>query len=323
MKDFCIIGSGISGSTIAHTLSKTYSLDVYDKARGAGGRSSNKKFNKNESFDHGVQYISPKSRQFKRLINNLITKKIVKKWPGKHVFLSKDKKEDKKHIKIIGDKGNNSISKYLLKNINCIFNKELMKITNKDKIWELDFSDGTKKFYKSLILTCPFPQLKKLSKKYIKHSFINKKIKMDANITVMMVTKNVRPNISSYFFSDKILGWAAYENSKKRFKSDYDLWTLQSTYKWANKVINKNKINKLDNAKILINKFFKLTNLKKNKVFHIQNHGWKYSSNSKPLNIKSYWNSSVRLGACADWFVGSRLESGWLSAKDLSLKIKK
>ena len=55
MKDFCIIGSGISGSTIAHILSKKYSLDVYDKARGAGGRSSNKKFNNSESFDHGVQ----------------------------------------------------------------------------------------------------------------------------------------------------------------------------------------------------------------------------------------------------------------------------
>ena len=89
---------------------------------------------------------------------------------------------------------------------------------------------------------------------------------MDANITVMFVTKKTKTNISSYFFSDPILGWAAYENSKKRFKSNYDLWTLQSTYKWANKVINKNKINKLDNAKILINKFFELTKLKRNKI---------------------------------------------------------
>ena len=50
MKDFCIIGSGISGATIANSLSKKFSLDVYDKARGAGGRSSNKKLNKNESL---------------------------------------------------------------------------------------------------------------------------------------------------------------------------------------------------------------------------------------------------------------------------------
>jgi renalase len=323
MKDFCIIGSGISGSTIASYLSKKYSVDVYDKARGAGGRSSNKKFNKDESFDHGAQYISPKNIQFKKFINTLLKKKIVKKWIGKHLFLNINKKEDKKHTKIIGNKGNNAISKYLLKNINCTFNTELIKISNKDKVWELDFSDGKKRFYKSLILTCPFPQLKKLSKKYIKHSFINKQVKMDANITVMMATKKIRPNISSFFFSDKILGWAAYENSKKRFKSDYDLWTLQSTYKWANKVINKNKINKLGNAKILINKFFELTNFKKIKVLHIQNHGWKYSSNSKKLGIKSYWNSSIRFGICADWFVGPRLESGWLSAKDLFSKIKK
>ena len=128
MKDFCIIGSGISGATIANALSKNYSLDIYDKARGVGGRSSNKKLSNNESFDHGAQYISPKSIQFKRFIKKLITKKVVKKWPGKHLFLNTDKKEDKKHIKIIGKKGNNAISKYLLKSINCSFDSEVIKI---------------------------------------------------------------------------------------------------------------------------------------------------------------------------------------------------
>ena len=88
-----------------------------------------------------------------------------------------------------------------------------------------------KKIMKRLILTCPFPQLLKLAKKFIKNPFIKKKIKMDANITVMIVIKKTNKNISSYFFNDKILGWAAKENSKKRFKSNLDLWTLQSTYK--------------------------------------------------------------------------------------------
>jgi renalase len=322
MKDFCIIGSGISGATIASILSKRYSLDVYDKARGIGGRSSNKKLNKNESFDHGVQYISPKSAQFKKFINNLIKINIVKQWLGKHMFLNTNSKKDKKHIKIIGVKGNNAISKYLLKDINCNFNSEVIKIFNKNKVWEISFLDGSKKFYKSLILTCPFAQLKKLSKKYIKHSFINKKIKMDANITVMMATKKTKANISSYFFNDKILGWAGNENSKKRFISKNDLWTLQSTYSWANKNINKNRENKELNSKIMIERFFKLTGIKKTKVVFSLNHGWKYSSNSMPLNIKSYWSPSLNLGVCADWFVGPRLESGWISAHDLFKKIK-
>ena len=36
MKDFCIIGSGISGATIANSLSKKYSLDVMIRQEGPG-----------------------------------------------------------------------------------------------------------------------------------------------------------------------------------------------------------------------------------------------------------------------------------------------
>ena len=70
MIDFCVLGSGIAGSTIANLLSKKYSVHVFDKARGPGGRSSNKRFKKNLSFDHGVQYISPKSKLFIKYIQN-------------------------------------------------------------------------------------------------------------------------------------------------------------------------------------------------------------------------------------------------------------
>ena len=78
MIDFCILGSGISGSTIANLLSKKYSVKVFDKARGPGGRSSNKRFKDNLSFDHGVQYISPKSKKFTKFIQKLHKKKILK-----------------------------------------------------------------------------------------------------------------------------------------------------------------------------------------------------------------------------------------------------
>ncbi len=323
MSSFCVIGSGISGATIANLLNKKYSVDLFDKARGLGGRSSFKRFDKTKGFDHGTQYISPKSLLFKKFVKKLIKKNVLKNWDGKHLFLNSEKKEKKNHLKVIGRKGNNDISKYLLRNINCNFEKELKKINYQKKKWILTFSDGKNKIYDKLILTCPFAQLSKLSNKFIKNPFIKKNVKMDANITVMIVIKKTKKNISSYVFDDKILGWAAYENSKKRFKSNQDLWTLQSTYGWANKKINKNKENKDINSKILIDQFFKLTGIKKTRVLFSLNHGWKYSSNSKPLKLQSYWNSSLNLGVCADWFVGPRLEAGWISANDLYKKIIK
>ena len=323
MSNFCVIGSGISGATIANLLNKKYSVDLFDKARGPGGRASFKRLDKVKGFDHGTQYISPKTLEFKRFIEKLIKKKILKNWRGKHLFLNKNKKETKNHKKIIGRKGNNDISKHLLKNIKCNYFYELKKIDYKEKKWLLTFSNGEKKIYDKLILTCPFEQLYKLSKKFIKNPFIKSKVKMDANITVMIVVKKSKSNISSYFFGDKILGWAAKENSKKRFKSNFDLWTLQSTYNWANKKINKNKENKDLHSQVLIDHFFKLTGIKKTKILHSLNHGWKYSSNSNPLKIKSFWDPSINLGVCADWFVGPRFEAGWLSANDLYKKISK
>ncbi len=323
MSSFCVIGSGISGATIASLLNKKHTVDLYDKARGLGGRSSFKRLDKIRGFDHGTQYFSPKTPEFKRFTKKLIEKKILKIWEGNHKFLSDKKKENKKHVKVIGRKGNNDISKYLLKNVRCYFQSELKKINFQNRKWNLIFNDGEIKNYENLILTCPFPQLKKLSKKYIKNSFIKEKVKMDANITILIEIKKTNLGYSSFLFNDRILGWAGYENSKKRFNSKSDLWTLQSTFNWANKKINQNKVLKQTNAKILIDKFFKLTGIKPTKILFSLNHGWKYSSNSKPLNLKSYWNSRLNLGVCADWFNGPRLESGWISANDLYKKINR
>jgi Predicted NAD/FAD-dependent oxidoreductase len=48
MSSYCVIGSGISGATIADLLSKKNSVHIYDKARGKGGRSSFKRLNKSK-----------------------------------------------------------------------------------------------------------------------------------------------------------------------------------------------------------------------------------------------------------------------------------
>tara|TARA_B000000477_G_scaffold42369_1_gene36141 strand:- start:960 stop:1928 length:969 start_codon:yes stop_codon:yes gene_type:complete len=321
MSDYCVIGSGISGATIANLLNKKFQVNLYDKGRGPGGRASFKRVKGQIGFDHGTQYFSPKTIEFKKFTNRLIKIKILKKWSGNHIFLNSKKKENKKHIKIIGKKGNNDICKFLLKKVKCFYQSEVKKIYYKNKLWFLLFTDGKIRTYKRVILTCPFPQLKKLSEKFINNTFIKRKLKMDANITVMIAIKKNKKSPSSFLFDDPVLGWAGNENTKKRFKSKYDLWTLQSTFKWANKNIDKNKKNLKKNSKILIDKFFKLTKIKKTKVIYSINHGWKYSSNSKPLKIRSYWDPQKKIGVCADWFIGPRLESGWISAHDLFKKI--
>ena len=321
MIDFCILGSGISGSTIANLLSKNYLVEVFDKAKGPGGRTSNKRFKSQLSFDHGTQYISPKTSEFKKFIYYLKKKNVLKIWDGNHLDFTFKKKEV--ISKFIGYKANNAICKYQLKKIKQNYLSHISKITHKKKFWEIMLKNKNKIYSKALILTCPYPQTKKIAKNYLNKELLNLNIKMEPNLTVMLALKNQNiSNISSIKFNDNIIAWAANENSKKRFISKTSLWTVQSSLNWSKKNINLYKKNKKI-LNLLISKFLKLTNMDKNKIIYKRIHGWKYSFNFKKSPMKSYWNSTLSLGVCGDWFLGPKCEDAWCSAIDLSKKIKK
>jgi len=320
MMDFCVLGSGIAGSTIASLLSKKYSVHVFDKARGPGGRSSNKRFKNNLSFDHGVQYISPKSKPFIKYIHKLYKNNILKSWNDNHLDFTFEKKLFS--TKYIGRKANNDLVKYNLKNIKKSFASPIEKIDFKKFFWEITLKNKSKHQFKSLIITCPFPQLKKLAKNYLDKNLLKLKVQMQPNITVMLAFKNQKTlPISSIKFNDEILAWAANENSKKRFKSNINLWTLQATLKWSKKTINKYKNDKSIMSK-LITRFTKLTGLEKKKIIFKRIHGWKYSYNYEKTPYLSIWNKKINLGVCGDWFNGPKVENAWLSANDLAKKIK-
>ena len=320
MLDFCIIGSGIAGSTIANLLSKKYSVHVFDKARGPGGRSSNKRFKHNLSFDHGVQYISPKSKLFTKYINKLYRKKILKNWDDNHLDFTFEKKSFSS--KYIGRRANNDLVKYNLKNIKQSFASPIERINFKKYFWEITLKNKSKHQFKSLIITCPFPQLKKLAKQYLDKKILKLKVQMQPNITVMIAFKNQKNlPISSIKFNDDILAWAANENSKKRFRSNINLWTIQASLKWSKKTINKYKTDK-SIINQLISRFIKLTGFKKNKIIFKKIHGWKYSYNYKKTPYLSIWYKKINLGFCGDWFNGPKVENAWLSANDLARKIK-
>ena len=321
MIDFCVLGSGISGSTIANLLSKKYSVEIIDKAKGVGGRSSNKKVSKSVNFDHGLQYYSFKEPKFKRFLKKLMKMKVLKYWDGNHLDFTLKKKINTS--KVIGVNGNNDLNKYLLKNIKKNLNQEIINIKFKKTYWEIY---GKKNIYKAknLVISFPFEQTKKLAKKYLTRRLLSLGIKMSPNITLMLRQKGVRNiAISSMKFNNKLISWAANENSKKRFVSKENYWTIQATTNYSKKIINFYKKKKIYFSNLLVKEFSNILhcNYKDFQVFKI--HGWKYSSNQISSGTKCYWDSHFKIGLCGDWFIGPKAESAWLSANDLFKKIKK
>ena len=321
MKDFCVVGSGISGSIIANLLSKKYTVEIFDKARGPGGRSSNRKYKNNLNFDHGLQYFNPESKEFKKFILVLKKKKILIEWLGQHLDFKFDKKE--KSTKYIGKKGNNDICKYLIKNIRANYNSTVTNIKFNSNHWIITLNNNKKKKFKNLILTCPFPQTKLLVSNYIKREMSVLKVNMSPNITVMAAYKNYKKiPINSVKFNDDIVAWGAQENTKNRFKSSKILWTIQCTENYSKKIINSFKKNKKKYELIILKRFESLLGFKVKNIFFKNIHGWRYSYNKVATPKKSIFIDKINLGICGDWFIGPKAENSWQSAINLFNKIK-
>jgi predicted NAD/FAD-dependent oxidoreductase len=323
MKDFCVVGSGIAGSTIANLLSKKYSVEIFDKARGPGGRASNRRYKDSLSFDHGLQYLSPKSNDFKKFILDLKKKNILKEWLGNHLDFTFEKK--KKLNKYIGVKGNNDICKHLIKNIKSSFLSEVTNVKFNSNYWTITLNNKDKIYFKNLILTCPFPQLKKLSYKYLNKRILSINPQMVANITVMAAYKNYNEiSISTIKFNDPIIAWASQENTKNRFKSKQSLWTIQCTEKFSKRSINLYKKNKKRYEQLILRKFEELIGYQTKNIVFQNIHGWKYAYKKIETNsLRSLWINKYQLGVCGDWLTGNKAEHAWLSAKSLSTQIKK
>ncbi len=321
MIDFCVLGSGISGSTIANLLSKKYSVEIIDKANGIGGRASNKKLNKLVSFDHGLQYFSPKSINYQKYLNGFIKKGVLKFWGGNHIDLTFERKNNKK--KIIGVKGNNDLNKYLLKKIKKTLNEEVINIKFTNNHWEI-FGNKRKFKARSIIVTFPFDQTKKLVKKYLKGSFLKLKVKMTPNLTVLLSQKTKQSvPISSIKLNNSLVSWISNENSKKRFTKKESYWTIQTSEIFSKKNINLYKKKKNYYSNLIAKEFSNILNInfKSLKIFRI--HGWKYSYNKIKTNDEFYWSKKLRIGVCGDWFIGPNAESSWMSANALFNAIKK
>ena len=72
MNRIAIIGTGITGISVAHHMPPGANITFFDKSRRPGGRVSTRTTRQNPeySFDHGTPFVNPKSN-FLELLQNI------------------------------------------------------------------------------------------------------------------------------------------------------------------------------------------------------------------------------------------------------------
>jgi renalase len=140
-----IIGAGMTGLSAARVLTQQgHDVIVLDKGRGVGGRMSTRTIEQAKA-DHGAQYFSVKSPEFKTLIEELVSNKIAKEW----------QLSQRENVRYIGSKGMNTIPKKLAESLNIKVNEKATAIAGTT----LKTESGNSYNFDNLLITIPIPQV--------------------------------------------------------------------------------------------------------------------------------------------------------------------
>jgi predicted NAD/FAD-dependent oxidoreductase len=155
--DVLIIGAGLSGVTAAGVLvtQKKQSWKLIDKARSVGGRMATRRI-EDQRFDHGAQFFTVRSPEFKSRVDEWLKKGICKEW----VRGFGDSLEDG-HSRYVGVLGMNQLVKNLAEALpkeNIILNEKILHLELIDGFIAAASETGAKFFSKKLMLTSPLPQ---------------------------------------------------------------------------------------------------------------------------------------------------------------------
>ena len=319
MIKIAIIGAGFSTSVLSCYLNEK-DIKIFEKARGPGGRSSTRKVDDIGVFDHGLQYISPKDKNFSEFLK---LNKSVKQWDGDFVEIDGKVSVLPPSEKLIGITGNNDFVKSNINLDQCHFKTRIDKIEYQNDYWKLIDDSSNEHLAKKIILTLPQEQtnilIKDLDLKFeIKENF------MKPCFTVMLALKEspIFKHSGYAIKNNKIISWCANESSKFRDLNNKDLTllTLQTTEEYGFANFKRYRENKEHILNEILSEFLDIFKIDDSEVIHKNVHGWLYAF-SENQSSEVFWDDKKYIGITGDWFTGGRAENAWINAKLLSEKI--
>lgn len=319
-----IIGSGISGLAAANKLSKKFDVTIFDKSRGIGGRMATRRVNiddKDFHFDHGAQFFTAKSEEFKEFCHELLQKEIIAIWQARFAEIDNYKitrkwQFDDHHPHYVSAPQMNNLCKYLSKDLKLILKQEINKITYKNNKWSLSTAEN-KEFndFDYLILAIPSHQALNLLPKDFQEIQIIKNAKMIGCFSLMLGFKEkLNLEFEAALVKNSIISWVSNNSSKPQRPINYTL-LVNSSNSWAEDNIEEDQ-EKLQ--ALLIKELSKIINFEQNDILYKSIHRWRYANIKDHTGPKYLFDKNYNLGVCGDFFISGRVENAFLSGLSLS-----
>lgn len=152
-----ILGAGLSGLVAGRQLqAQGHEVIIVDKGRGIGGRMATRRF-AGGVFDHGAQFFTVRSDEFRAEIERWEGQKVAGEWFEGYPTPD-NRKPDDHHPRFRGEIGMTGIGKYLAEGLNVHLSAEIAALSLENGQWIAKTATGESFSGEKLLLTAPVPQ---------------------------------------------------------------------------------------------------------------------------------------------------------------------
>lgn len=293
-----IVGAGVTGLSAARALRALgNSVVVFDKGRTIGGRVATRISRSGHQFDHGAQYINPKSQAFQAVLSGAVTTSCAAEWtlePGKTRFVGAPTMAD--------------FPAHLARAVCVRQNVEVLALVKTSKGWLIRTTEGDTEVER-LIVTVPAQQATRLLEG---HDVVEPlaAVEVAPCLTLMAAfSDGPEPPYAARQSRDKALSWVAHEGSKPgRSQGHRFVAQANEAFSRANLEASKPEI-----AEMLMPLLTEEIGCSAKDAVYVAGHRWRYARTITPLGQPFLSDPDQTLFVGGDWCLGARVESAWES----------
>ena len=318
MKNIIIIGSGIAGLAAANYLSsKNFNVTVLDKGKYPGGRISTRR-GKDFIFNHGAQFFTAKSNEFKNICKRAVNDNVLVHW-----------ETVSKKNRYIGNPDMREFSFWLSKNLSMYQDTCVERLDYNDQF--IVYTNNKKFICDGLIITAPSFQTASLIKNLDQNICkLIEKVEYFPCWCVMLSIKDL--SLKNFNIDEKsIFNWIVSENNKIKNQLNHNCLTIHTNERFSVKNLEKTKEVTLDK---IVKVFTKIYQVKTQDIIYKNIHKWRYAKVKKPFpQEESKISKKIPFGIAGDWCPpsqdkhyngnGQRVEDAYLSGIECSKSLIK
>lgn len=319
-----IIGAGVAGLSLASLLKDHAEVQLFEKSRGLGGRMSSRRALP-YAFDHGAQYFTARSAEFKKFIQPWKDKGLIRRWNARYVKFDEDQIIEhhpwvEGEPRYVGVPGMSAVAKMLSQGLHIELNTDIKCCQHREK-WTLIDSVGSHygKF-DWVISTVPAPQAAVILPQTFKHHAAVKAIQMSGCVALMLgFERGVPLSFDAAHVTGAAISWIAVNSSKPGRAHPFSL-IAHSSKQYAKAHVNETSEEVMQH---LLSETSRLTGHDLNHAQYKAVHRWRYAHNVHNDAVGPlYIDKESKLAACGDWCLGGRVEGAFTSALRLANALK-